>query len=584
MIKHLTEVEHILKRPVIYIGSVNKEDKNYFFFKDKEFKSVSFIYGFYKLFNELIDNSIDEYIRHYKNKNFNINININNKLFTIRDYGKGIENKIIKSYKGEFLAPFLVWTELRAGSNFEGESDTIGTNGVGSSLVSVFSKCFLGISYNKKSKVQVFTKNNQSIKKYSLKKGSFKSGVKIYFKPDLKYFSLNKIENVYKDLILNRLYALSIAYPTINFKLNNIDIKDYRKEFLEYLKSKEDIIYKNENIIISINSNVEDNYKISIVNGLEMFQGTHFEYILDEISNILEDKLKKYKVKKSFIKNNLSLFILMNNFKKASFTTQSKEVLSTSKKDLKEYFKEVDFEKLALKIYKDKNIIKKLLSKHKAIEEVKNNKELNKRINKSEFIEKFVKSVGKEKYLFICEGASALNALLPILGRKGNAYYELKGKPLNALKSSITNNKELSSLYKIIKQYSFEKIVIATDADADGLHIQALLLGFFNKYLPNVGISILKTPIYVVYDKKDKPKKWAYDLKDINTLGKGYYKKGLGAWEKEELKEIIKKDSLENMIIDLKIDDEDLLYKWLGDEVDYRKEELKDSVFTFDLI
>ena len=101
--------------------------------------------------------------------------------------------------------------------------------------------------------------------------------------------------------------------------------------------------------------------------------------------------------------------------------------------------------------------------------------------------ENITKITKNKKYLLICEGSSALNGVMPCFGRENCGYFTLRGKPLNVWTASsqkFTANKELSSLYQIVRNADYEKIVFASDQDLDGFHIRALLSGFFEKYLP----------------------------------------------------------------------------------------------------
>jgi len=185
---------------------------------------------------------------------------------------------------------------------------------------------------------------------------------------------------------------------------------------------------------------------------------------------------------------------------------------------------------------------------------------------------------------------SAKNAIFPGLGRNGFAYYELKGKPLNAYSSptqKFTQNKELSELYKIIQSENFNKIAIATDADLDGDSIAGLLLAFFYKYIPslldNGKVFRLNTPVGVELKNK-VPMKWVYNLEDMNTLnGDIKYMKGLGSWTPKQLKEVIKIDGIDNMLKKFILDENyketiDLWYN--GDRADDRKNKILDNNFS----
>ena len=184
---------------------------------------------------------------------------------------------------------------------------------------------------------------------------------------------------------------------------------------------------------------------------------------------------------------------------------------------------------------------------------------------------------------------------MPILGRHEIGYYEMKGKPLNAYDSSVqkfTNNKELSELYQIIKSEDYEYVIFATDQDLDGYTIRGLLLGFFQKYLPEMleegKVGGLNTPI-ITLEKSGVIKHWFYNLNDVDTkLYKNHnstYYKGLGTWEEKDLKYIIEKDGVENMISIYKYtsNSDDIIDDWLNSDrkkSDKRKEYIEKNEFT----
>lgn len=192
----------------------------------------------------------------------------------------------------------------------------------------------------------------------------------------------------------------------------------------------------------------------------------------------------------------------------------------------------------------------------------------------------------------ICEGASASGGLMPALGRKEVGYYELKGKPLNAYSQSqqkFRANTELSELYQILQTEGYEYAIFATDQDLDGFIIRGLLIGFFDRYLPDLlksgNVGMLQTPIMAEL-KKDLPNKWVYAMMDADTLsGNVKYFKGLGSWTEKGLKHIVKKDGLTKMIEFLEWDENaaESIDSWLNTKrADDRKEMIMAN--DFDLI
>ena len=145
MIKKLTEREHILTRPTMYIGAVDLTTSNEYILSDDkiEYKEVKYVPGLIKIINEIIDNSVDVAIKtNFKSSN-EISVKITSDEVQVQDNGTGIPIK--KNDDGHYL-PELCWNHARAGSNFDDDKNRtqIGMNGVGSYATACFSKKFIG--------------------------------------------------------------------------------------------------------------------------------------------------------------------------------------------------------------------------------------------------------------------------------------------------------------------------------------------------------------------------------------------------------------------------------------------------------
>ena len=594
-IKHLTDIEHVLLRPQMYIGQTTLSTTEEYITRDGKFslEKMSYVPGLVKIFNELIDNSVDEYVRtkgQYANK---ITININSREFSIQDNGRGIPVKEVDSYKGCIWAPTLAWTELKAGSNFEDESSTtIGTNGVGSSLCSIFSKEFRGTSNDGNLKCTVVCQNNNEKINTKVGKPTGKQGVHVKIVPDVERFGLKEITDSHIKMIEQRLYNLSVSYPDIIFKLNDTKIKLNAKKFLSMFgEGSEGTIHEEKNFSIGVFRSDSDDFKqFSLMNGLNLSAGgTHIDFISNGITKILRDKIiKKYKtIKPNDIKRKLFIVCIMKNFQGPKYETQTKEKLTNPMKEITKFFESLDMDKFADKVYKNKSIIDSIINYFKIAEEYKKKLEIDKlgKAKKKIRSNKYTRAVGSNKFLIICEGASAKGGLMPILGRDGIAYYELKGKPLNALTAThqkFTSNKELTELFQIIQNENFEYIVTGTDQDLDGIHITALITGFYKRYFPedlkNGKLGRLQTPVFFTRGKDKKPKKWYYNLRDIPDET-GEYMKGLGSWEVEDLEYIIKQDGLEAMINIFEDTDENVINEWLSTDSELRKKYIQNNDF-----
>ena len=342
-------------------------------------------------------------------------------------------------------------------------------------------------------------------------------------------------------------------------------------------------IQKN-NYYIEIKHNEEDDFsQCLIINGLYARDGGNpVDYIINKIVTAIRDKLKrKYpNIKNGDIKNKLKILLVMRKFPNVEFSSQEKIKVSNSIKEISEFFNDVDWNKIIRQILKDEDIMNSITEYFSLKEKAKENLELKKLSKKEKKIksDKFYPATKENKLLFIAEGESASSAIQPILGSEYNAYYELKGVPLNVWEVSaqkFTSNKELSELYKILNNIEFEKIIITSDKDADGSHIAGLLLGFFVKYLPEYldKVYILNTPIMATF-KNGKIENWFYE---INNEVKGKYFKGYGSWKKEWLEEVIKVDGLDKMLEKIILNNNEILNNWLSSKTsDKRKEYIKD--------
>ena len=175
-----------------------------------------------------------------------------------------------------------------------------------------------------------------------------------------------------------------------------------------------------------------------------------------------------------------------------------------------------------------------------------------------------------------------------MFGRKECGYFTLRGKPLNAYSAptaKFTANKELSELYRVLKNENYENIVFATDADLDCHHIRGLLIGFFERYMPELKgkIAMLQTPMIVV-KKNGKPVRWSYSISESVEPKSGevaHWMKGLGSWKTSDLQHVVETDGAQKMIDIIEFDDSMIIDDWLSESaVDKRKEYILDNDFN----
>lgn len=598
-IKELNDRDWLLLRPHNIIGSVKPVKTSDFFMEEGKFNFTEYTYipGFLKIINEILDNSIDVYVKSDGKYANNISVEMTDDEIHIKDNGFGIP--VDKTEGGEWT-PYVCWGKARAGSNFEDDDNKgqIGMNGIGSFATVVFSKEFIGYSDDGKNKLKVSFKDNAE--SHNIRELTSSSpGVDVKFKPDLERFSLNTIDNLHKNLVYQRLLNLSVTYPDIKFYFNkkriNIKTKDYLGMFSDSYE-----VYESDDYFIGVMPSKDDDFRfMTYVNGLHLKKGgSHVDYILDKVVTPIREKLrKKYKnIKPGDIKNKLQLVVFFKNLKNSTFDSQTKENLTNTNGEISDFLGDIDWDKFTNKIYKNKDLIDPIVEIYKFKEEFKKKQDL-KKLAKAKKVksEKYFKPIDSYKYLMICEGESARTGLMPILGRQEFGFYEMKGKPLNAYDSSVqkfTSNKELSDLFQILNSEEYEYVVFATDQDLDGFTIRGLLLGFFQRYLPEYiedgRVGVLDTPI-IALEKSGQIKHWYYSMADVDeklykTHNSTYYK-GLGTWEIDDLKYIIKEDGVESMVKLFKNSktSEGIIDDWLnGDKSDKRKEYIEGN--EFDLI
>ena len=239
-------------------------------------------------------------------------------------------------------------------------------------------------------------------------------------------------------------------------------------------------------------------------------------------------------------------------------------------------------------------------------EELAEKKELNK-LNKSKKTidpEKYVPPLGKteKKYLMLIEGNSAYSGISPILGRKNIGYYKLKGKILNVLEEKtlkIMSNDEINDLVNILNlditnpdtDMSYEKVVILTDADADGNAIAGLVLTLFSRIAPRMlkegRICRLETPL-LTGSKNGKIVEYYFQFPEKSKMKKDleyFYLKGLGSWTRNTLSQVLAKEGgMDGLIHPYEFDEnaEQAIKNWFGSSSAPRKEKIRGREFHID--
>jgi DNA topoisomerase-2 len=593
----LDEIEHVLKRPGMYIGSTKPHTGNEWILEDDVYEKYELSYnpGFLKLFDEIISNSVDEHKRTGKINTIKVNVTLDT--ITVWDNG-GIP--VIQHPDHKVWIPELIFSNLRAGSNFnDDEGRTVaGTNGVGASLVNIFSKKFIIDTADGKNRLlQIFTDNMS--KRTSAKISKTAQGfTEITYVPDLARFEMEEIDSAHWKMMRKRVIDIAAANPGL--KLEFCGEKYRFKTFKEYvdLYVKDSIWEKSKDWEFAMGVSKDGYQSVSFVNSIQTKDGgTHENYILNQVIEHLRVMIKKkhkVDVKPSEIKNHIFLFINCTVINPA-FSSQTKEKLIT---EAKEFGTKHDVTEKFAKAVFTSEVIQSLLDwieQKKNAEERAELRKLNKSLANTKVL-KLIDAKGKDRskcVLGIFEGMSALSAVRKFRDPQNFGAFPLKGKFLNVSEmtnSGVIQNDEVVQLMASLGiklgeepgDLRYGKVYIYTDADPDGDSIASLLINFFNKYWPelfNQG-RIFKVMTPLVVAKKGKEVKPFYSNEEYSewekkTGARGWdveYKKGLAALEDVEYRDIIHSPVLVKIQNDKMY--KDSLSNWFGSDSEPRKEKL----------
>lgn len=603
--KKLTDIEHVILRPGMYIGSIKPHTATKWVLGEEKMTQRELTYnpGFLKIFDEIITNSVDESKREGSKLN-TIKVTIKNDVISVWDNG-GIP--VIKHQEHNEWIPEMIFSNLKAGSNFDDDDSRTwaGTNGVGSVLVNIYSKKFTISTCDGKNQFdQTFTNNMRDRTGAKVVKGT-KKHTEITFATDFEKFGLESIDEDHYKMIEKRIYDLAACNPSLKIYFNGTLIN--LNSFEDYIKLYTDDYFfecnKNKSWSIAIAISENGFQQISFANSTETYDGgTHVDYVMSQIvSQLREFFLKKHKVdiKPTELKNHMTLF-LDSTIINPSFSSQTKEKLITEVKEFGTTF-EVST-KLVQSILKSEivNSILDWIEQKKNADDNKLQRELNKKLSKIK-VEKLIDAKGKDRWkcsLGLFEGDSAAGAFRKYRTADTMGAFSLRGKFINV--SEITNQKLVQNTEAVnlmaaiglklgqpieLKHLRYGKIFFYTDADVDGNAISALLINFFFKYWPEIFerkmIYKVETPIVVAVPRAKGKKKilfysqteyneWA-DKNDLKTF-EIKYKKGLAALVDDEYQDIINSPRL--TLISKNDVSSGALETWFGKNSDLRKVEL----------
>lgn len=582
-IKVLSEREHILLRPTVYVGSVKPTDEKVPIIRNNKLfiESKKISVGMYKLFDEVFSNSLDEAKRmNGKMKSIHIEVSSKDNNVSIRDTGNGFyKGTDINKVSGKTNIETAV-SQLRAGSNFENddvEESLVGTNGMGVSLVNVLSKYFSIETINEKNYYfQEWRNYEGSAPKISKNTDKSKTGTTVTFKPLSDVFGYDKWDREVLSTTLILKYDLIKRDPILG-KLDIELIWDGEKIDLNSNFLPEECFKINTEIgQITIWEKYEGSGPISFVNSA-MCTGIHQKIINDFVNNKLDDTLGHHFYDSMIVLNLPPKYVKFGDQNKTRFVTTREEIenllMNKFGSKLQNFFKTELFERILKKVEERKNegYVKKLRAEKR-------------KVNLKHSHKYFPAQKALAENLFIVEGLSAMGSILQKRNPKEDGVYALKGKIKNCKNiGDLSDNKEILELMQIlgldptarnIESVGYKKIVIATDPDPDGSHITSLLINLFYKWFPMVirskRLSFLKIPLVSVGDSKKRKYYWDLDeFKKAKPTGNIRYLKGLGSLSLEDWEWVMSSKTL--ISIEESEDSKEKLEMAFGDSSELRK-------------
>jgi topoisomerase-4 subunit B len=591
-IRSLDWKEHIRLRPGMYIGKMGN--------------GSSTDDGVYILIKEVIDNSIDEFVM---GNGKTIEVNVKNNQVSVRDFGRGIPlGKVIDCV-----------SKINTGAKYDSKvfKKSVGLNGVGTKAANALSSYFEIISIREgKCKLVEFSQgviiNDESIKDSSARKGT-----KVTFTPDEELFGKYRFINEYiEKMMWNYCYlnpGLIIIFNGAKFHSENglFDLLEQRIDS-ETLYPIIHLISDDIEVAITHCKNQYSEQYYSFVNGQHTVQGgTHQGAFRQALVKTVRDFFgKNYDA--SDIRQAINAAISIKVIEPI-FESQTKTKLGSTemepngitiitfiqdflKKHLDNYLHKnsnvseaIEKKKIKMAEYERKAMVGvKKLARERAKKASLHNKKLRDcRVHYNDQN----KEVRVDSTLFITEGDSASGSITKTRDIQTQAVFSLRGKPLNCFeltKKIVYENEEFNLLQAAlnieegIDDLRYNKIVIATDADVDGMHIRMLLLTFFLQFFPELvkegHVYILETPLFRVRNKKRTI--YCYNEKErqkaLSEIGKSAEItrfKGLGEISPNEFKHFIGPDMRLDPVILAKEDTiQDLLAYFMGKNTKERQE------------
>lgn len=513
-IRSLDWKEHIRLRPGMYIGKLGD--------------GSAYDDGIYVLLKEVVDNSIDEFVM---GAGRTIEITVNEQKVSVRDYGRGIPIGSVVD----------VVSKINTGGKYDSKAfqKSVGLNGVGTKAVNALSTSFTVQSYRDgKTRIAEFSKGE--LVKDEEKTTTQRNGTAVTFYPDDSIFRhyhyrLEFVENmIWNYVFLNS--GLTISFNGQKFVSEN-GLKDLLERNIDAESMRYPIIHlKGDDIEVAITHGQqygEEYY--SFVNGQHTTQGgTHQAAFREAVVKTVREFYKKdfdaSDIRASII-GAIAIKVQEPVFESQTKTKLGSQNIGPEGPTVRTFIN--DFVKKALDDYLHKHsdtadaLQKRILQSERERKDIAGIKKLaNERAKKASLHNRKLRDckihygenheLAQQTTLFITEGDSASGSITKSREVQTQAVFSLKGKPLNAFgltKKVVYENEEFNLLQHALNiedgldGLRYNNIVIATDADVDGMHIRLLLMTFFLQFFPDLvkagHVSILQTPLFRVRNKKE---------------------------------------------------------------------------------
>ena len=583
-IRSLDWKEHIRMRPGMYIGKLGD--------------GSSADDGIYILLKEVLDNSIDEYVM---GAGKSIDISIQGNKVIVRDYGRGIPlGKVVD-----------VVSKMNTGGKYDSRAfkKSVGLNGVGTKAVNALSIYFRVESTREgksaSAEFELGVLKNQDL----LDDTSRRKGTKVSFIPDPEIFKNYKYRNEYVARMLKNYVYLNPGL-TITFNGEKFFSENGLKDLLEDNSKAEDRLYptihiKGNDIEVALThskTQYSEEYH-SFVNGQNTTQGgTHLAAFREAYVKTIRDYFgKNYDasdIRKSII-SAIAIKVMEPVFESQTKTKLGSTEMGGGLPTVRTFIN--DFVKTQLDNYLHKNtnaaeaIQRKILQAERERKELSGIRKIAKeRAKKASLHNKKLRDCrvhfgdtknnrNLETTLFITEGDSASGSITKSRDVNTQAVFSLKGKPLNCYgltKKIVYENEEFNLLQaalnieESIEDLRYNNIVIATDADVDGMHIRLLLITFFLQFFPELikegHLFILQTPLFRVRNKKEtiycySEEERIYAIDKLKPKPEITRFKGLGEISPNEFKHFIGDDiRLDPVMLDAETTIEEMLSFYMG--------------------